>query len=309
MKTDLSLNGSFIKRFTAVSLIAFIFITFFSRTVMADTGPKRSIEIKILNAPTEPYYVALLEPTKYVADINDIFRADHIPEDHDWVREIFYEYDKDGFRLYTYAGGKNSIKYTGWDNDFEHYKGENVIRYGYMVPATFKVMIVTESGEVTVSNELTPKIFHSRCEYDYAANTLKETILPSFGPDFFIETASCLVITLVVEGIVLLCFGLFRKKNLKYFFIVNLTTQFLLLVFNSVSRIFVPELIKQFPLWILMEVMITGIETVWYSRKLVKKDGTRSTARNIIYAITANLISAFIDVPILLIMEFIRTHW
>ena len=307
MKTDLSLNGSFIKRFTAVSLIAFIFITFFSRTVMADMGPKRSIEIKILNAPTEPYYVALLEPTKYVADINDVSRFDHIPEDHDWVREIFYEYDEDGFRLYTYAGGHNSIMYTGWHSDF--YKGENIISYGYMVPSTFKVMIVTESGEVTVSNEITAKKFHSTCEYDYATNTLNEVMIPSFGPDFFVETALYLHITLVVEGIVLLCFGLFRKKNLKYFLIVNLTTQFMLFVFNLISRIFVEVLIKHFALWLVMEVVIAGIETIWYSKKLVKKDGTVSKGRNIIYAITANLISAFIDVPVLLIMAYIRTHW
>ena len=153
MNTKTCLNGNFIKRFIAALLVAFIFVAFFSRIVMADTGPKRSIDVKIINAPAEPYFVALVMPTEYVADINDKHRYDHIPEDHDWIREIFYEYNEDGFRLFTYAGGTNSIKYSEYPGDF--YKGENTISYGYMVPSTFKVMIVTESGEVTVSNEIT----------------------------------------------------------------------------------------------------------------------------------------------------------
>ena len=303
MKTELRIKGNLAKRFIAASLITFIIVTCFTRIVMADMGPKRSIEIKILNAPTEPYYVALLMPTDYVADIDDPSRFDHIPEDKDWVREIFYEYDEDGFRLFTYAGGTNSICYSGWQNDF--YRGENIVEYGYMVPSTFKVMIVTDSGEVTVSNELTPKKFHSSCEYDYSTNTLKEVYIPAFGPDFFIETALYLVITLVVEGIVLLCFGLFRKKNLKYFLIVNLTTQFMLLVFNILSRIFITILMNHFALWLVMEAVILVIETIWYSRKLVNKNGDVSKARNIFYAITANLVSAFIDLPVLLIVAFL----
>ena len=301
MKTDLSLNGNFTKRMFAASLVAFIIVTLFSRVVMADTGPKRSIEIKLINPPTEPYYVAIVCPTKYVADINDVSRGDRIPEDHDWVREIFYDYNEDGYRLFTYAGGRNSIKYSEEPRDF--YSGENMIDYGYMVPSTFKVMIVTESGEVTVSNEITPKIFHSRCIYNYSTNTLNEIIIPSFGPGFYIETALYLVITLVVEGLILLCFGLFRKKNLKYFLIVNVTTQFMLFVFNFLSRVFNVVLLNHYGLWLLMEVVILVIETIWYSRKLVNKQGNVSKARNIFYAITANLISAFIDVPVLLIMS------
>lgn len=305
MKTELGSDGNFIKKFTAVSLIAFIFVTFFSRVVMADTGPKRSITVKILNAPTEPYYVALVCPTDYVGDINSKNRGDYLPEDHDWVREIFYEYNVDGYRLFCYAGQHNSIKYS--EDDFDFHEGENIIRYNYMVPSTFKVMIVTESGEVTVSNEITAKIFRSKCEYDYAKNTLKEVYVPSFGTDFYVETAWYLGITLVVEGIVLLCFGLFRKKNLKYFLIVNLTTQFLLFVYNFLSRLFIIILMNHYVLWIVMEVIITVIETIWYSKKLVKKQGDVSKVRNIIYAITANLISAFIDVPILLQMG-LRYH-
>ena len=118
MKTELSLNENYIKRFITASLAALIFVAFFSRMVMADTGPKRSIEIKIINPPAEPYYVALVMPTEHVANINDTNRYDHIPEDHDWVREIFYEYNEDGFRLFTYAGGTNSIKYSGEHIDF-----------------------------------------------------------------------------------------------------------------------------------------------------------------------------------------------
>ena len=113
---------------------------------------------------------------------------------------------------------------------------------------------------------------------------------------------------MVVEGIILLCFGLFRKKNLKYFLIVNIATQFLLFVYNFLSRLFVPVFKNHFTLWIIMEIVIMVIETIWYSKKLVNKQDKVSMVRNIFYAITANLISALIDLPVLLIMALMRNR-
>ncbi len=281
-------------------LIAMFCVILFTGTVLADTGPKRSIDIEFVNPPSEPYYAALLMPGSYHLDM-DRDRNTRIPDEAAWVREIFYEYEEDGYVLFYYAGSYSSITASDQIED------EGKLSFGYMVPSTFKVMVVTQSGEVSVSNEITARAFYSECEYDYSANTLKEvnfeknTLLKLAVESFFYCG-----ITLVVEGLVLLCFGLFRKKNLPRFLIVNLITQVLLFGFNCTCRLIEPLWKMYFFIWIIVEVLIAVIEAVLYSKKLIRKDGSVSVKRNIFYAIIANLISATIDIPVILVALFMR---
>ena len=58
--------------------------------------------------------------------------------------------------------------------------------------------------------------------------------------------------------------------------------------------------------WLAVEALITVIELFIYLKKLVRKDGTFSVKRNIAYAITANFISAFIDIPIVFIAYMMK---
>ena len=276
-------------------------ISIFSRTVLADTGPKRSINIKLKNLPSEPYYVAILQPGSLPKDPESYYRGIKIPDEDKEIRDLFLNFEDDGFIMFSYAGGYSSIRSS------EELKKPESIEYGYMVPSTFKVIVVTKSGEVTVSNEITAKAFHSECEYDYSTNTLKEVYFASnFAKNLAIESFFFCGITLTVEGIVLLCFGLFRKKNLVRFLIANLITQTLLFGFNLTCRLIDPLWQKYFIIWLVVEAMITGIELFIYLKKLVRKDGTVSVGRNIAYAITANTISAFIDIPIVFIAYLMR---
>ena len=285
----------------SVFAVAFICISIFSRTVHADTGPKRSINIKLKNLPSEPYYVAILQPGSLPKDPESYYRGIKIPDEDKAIRDLFLNFEEDGFIMFSYAGGYSSIRSS------EELKKPESIEYGYMVPSTFKVIVVTKSGEVTVSNEITAKVFHSECEYDYSTNTLKElNFAPNFAKNLAIESFIFCGITLTVEGIVLLCFGLFRKKNLVRFLIANLITQTLLYGFNLTCRLIDPLWQKYFIIWLVVEAMITVIELLIYLKKLVRKDGTVSVGRNIAYAITANAISAFIDIPIVFIAYLMR---
>jgi hypothetical protein len=286
-----------IKAFSVMA-VALLCISILSRTVLADMGPKSSVDITLKNPPSEPYYVALLVPGTYYPDKH--YRNVEVLEEDEHIKDIFFNYDEDGFILYCYAGNSCSIKYSGKMTKPE-------IHYGYNVPSTIKVIIVTRSGDVTVSNELTTKAFHAECEYDYSANTLTEVNFASnFSKHLAVESVFFFGFTIINEGIVLLCFGLFRKKNLLRFILANVITQTLLYVFNVTYCVISSVWISYFGYWLVAEALITGIEILIYCKKLVKKDGTVSIGRNIAYAITANFISAFIDVPLIFIADLIK---
>ena len=289
---------AFARCFFAALIVALLFAGSFSGTVRADTAPKRSITIEISNPPDEPYYFALLEKTSYKADIN--YHYDHVREEDAWIRELFYNYDEDGYRLFIYAGSTNSIRSS------EDQMHDGIVKYNYMVPSTFKVIVITRKGEVTVSDPVTVKAFHSECTYDFKSNTIKEVYKPDFDVTYFIEIIIYLSITVEIEGFLLFAFRLFNKKNLKRFIFINLVTQGLLMAFNTVSRLVFVVMLNHFQIWLCMEVVITAIEMIYYSKRLVNKQGKVSVKRNLIYGFVANLVSAFIDLPIVLIMMFLK---
>lgn len=296
MNTVVDQKRTLLYKAFSILAVALFCMSILTRTVLADMGPKRSIWVSLKNLPEEPYYIALLQPGSLPDDRERYFTRVKLPDEDAEIREIFVNYEEDGFILFTYGGGTSSIRSS------EDMKVPESLSYGYMVPSTFKVIVVTRSGEVTVSNKITARAFHSECEYDYSNNTLKEVNFASnFSKNLAMESLLFCGITLVVEGIVLLCFGLFRKKNLLRFLIANLITQTLLYGFNLTCRLIDPLWQNYFIVWLVVEALITLIELFIYLKKFVRKDGTVSVGRNIAYAITANAISAFIDIPIVFI--------
>ena len=280
----------------AMMLISFMCVTLFARTVSADTGPKRSITINIINPPDEPYYIAILRQGNMPYSESMGEYVDDSDEDA-WIINKIYSYNEDGYVMFSYGGGAPSVESSEKD-----IKDKGYVKYNYMVPTTFKVIVVTKSGEVTVSDEITSKAFYADFQYDYSQNTIKEIYYEAkFSENLAINSLFFFGVTLVTEGIVLLCFGLFRKKNLLRFFIVNVITQVLLFAFNLTSKLYEPMWQKYLLFWVIVEAVITVIETLLYCKKLVKKDGTVSVGRNIAYAVTANVISAFGDLPIVFI--------
>ena len=301
MNAVLDQKRSYIFKVFTIMAVTLLCIGCLSGTVFADTGPKRSISITITNPPSEPYYVAILRPGTRPSDPDSYYRYVKIRDEDENIKEIFFNYDEDGFVLFSYGGGSSSIEYS------EDMRKADSVNYGYMVPSTFKVIVVTKSGDVTVSDEITSQAFHAEFEYDYSKNTLKEEKqVLNFTINLAIESVVFCGITLVNEGIVLLCFGLFRKKNLLRFFIANLLTQTLLFGVNATCRFIEPLWQNYLIVWLFTEVLITVIELFIYRRRLVRKDGSVSVRRNIIYAITANFISAFIDIPIIFIAYLMK---
>ena len=279
------------RKLLAVLMSVMIIITGVSSVVHADTSAKPETTITVINAPQEEYYIALLtgEGTHVSGFTPDKTLSD---KENEVIKTIEEYEDTDGYRLFS-----NFSKYYRHSN-----KDNRYFFYGQggVLPKTYKIMIVTLNGEVTVSPAIRQKAFWAKMTYDHSANTITEDYngvytrcIPWVFVFFFI--------TLFNEGLILLAFNLFRKKNLRPFLIINIITQFILNVINIVWYLS-GAAGKYFLAWIAAEVVITVIEALCYSKKLIRKDGSVSVKRNVIYAVTANLVSALADLPVFLFM-------
>lgn len=286
-----SLDRDLYKRILA-ALMAVMVIMSLSSAVFADTGPKPECTVKVTGAPDDIYYIAML--TKEMTGGKEFNTDDSLSDEEKEAIRYIREYeDSDGYRMY-----KNFREFYFRSNDRHEY---NFFGDAGVLPKNFKILIVTLEGETKVSPAITQKAFWAQMTYDYSANTIEENFTGVYTrciPWVFVFV----FITFFNEGLILLAFNLFRKKNILPFVIINIITQILLNVINVVWYTSGNEF--YFLVWLAAEAVITAIEAIWYSKKLIRKDGSVSVKRNVIYAITANLVSAHADIPLFLLMVY-----
>ena len=278
------------RKLLAMAISAMIVIVGFSSVVRADMGAKPHTVITVIDAPDEEYYIALL--AKDGPDSSEFTPDNTLSDKENETIKTLEEYeDSDGYRLFN-----NFSKFYRHSNETNSYK---FYGRGGVMPRTYKIMVVTLNGEVKVSPAITQKAYWAEMTYDYSANTITEDYngvykrcIP-WAFNFFL-------VTLFNEGLILLAFNLFRKKNILHFLIVNIITQIILNAVNIAW--YLQGTAIYFYAWIATEVLITVFEALWYRNKLVRKDGTVSAKRNVLYAITANVVSALADLPLFLIM-------
>ena len=261
--------------------------------VFADVGPKPSITITIKNPPAETYYVALIykhEPSHWFDG------QDELNNEEQEIREYFENYYVDGYSLFESPVGYN-IKRSNSEGKYEFY---------YMVPDTFKVLIVTSDGKEYVSNEITTIAFDAECVYDVSAGVLRENVITvrnvaKVSIRFFI----CFVLTVAMEAFAMLIFSLTYHKNFDHLLIINLITQILL---NVVTIVTLKTNMGQLMMiiWLATEIAIIIIEAAYYCKRLQHKDGDCHPVRNVIYGVTANILSLLIEVPVFLVISFIN---
>ncbi|MBR3462911.1 MAG: hypothetical protein IKH20_09565 [Clostridiales bacterium] len=277
------------KRFLVMIMSVLVVVISFSSVVNADFGPKPSCEVTVVNAPADEYYIALL--TNGWSRHDEYSYKDYLSDRENEVIQFINDYeDEEGYRLFCnfnvlFFRSNETHKYRFYDQSF---------------PGTYKIMIVTLDGTVKVSPAVTQKAFSAKMIYDFASNTIQEKYIGVYTnciPWVFVFA----FITLLNEGLILLAFNLFRKKNILPFLTINIITQIILNTANIIW--YISGNIDHYPgVWVAIEIVITAIEAVWYSKKLIRKDGSVSVRRNILYAITANLVSALTDMPVLIIL-------
>jgi len=251
--------------------------------VSADTGPKPSITLTIENPPAEEYCVSLLEARWNKVDAKSERKQDKV----DWENvETYLENFKDvNWTLYFNPVGTR-ISYSNEEHRYH---------FGYMVPKCFRVILITKSGDVTISSSHNRMEFNADITYDFQTGKITERIIDKIAKRG-LYMAMCLLTTFVIEFGVFMLFGLARKKrNVISFLVVNTITNVLLSSFMLTADIG-PGL---FIVGIILEVVIALVEGAAYTFFLTDKNGARYGIKAFIYGIVANVCSALMAGPLM----------
>ena len=280
------------------ALLASLALTTFA---FADSGPKPQLTVRVENAPQELYYLDLLA-------------------EGDWGESSESSYDGVDW---SYHGKENTLDPAlltslrenvpaGWHACVaqgttgapiwgELYAegtdafGNDLHVFGYHgVPSTYRIILVTESGKVWLSDELERRVLQSSVTVHWSDDTEHTTVtVPSTVTGYLLQFVATLVPTLLIEGILLLLFQYSWRQNWKAFLLVNMLTQGLLAVASSsftahsgVSGWYL------FCFFLPAELVVMLVEVFLYSGRGLLTGHSRGRAA--LYAVTANFASAFL---------------
>lgn len=263
----------------------------------ADMGPKPSIELHLTNPPDGEYYVDIL--CRYNCG-DCTFDEKYCAEkglNYDMV-SILQNYEKDGLRprFGGFNGTDNIINTPAEKYDFT-----------YDVPSRFCIIVVTEDLRTVVSPEIEPYSYNSVISFDVAkmgtenenyavrenmVGTIRRTII------VFLIT---LGFTLLIERFVFACYkiDLDPDRNMFAFVIVNLATQIMLYIALFIAF---EHGMGFFKMMMILEILIV-ITEVLLMRRLMKVVDKAKLGKA---AVTANIVSALLSLPLWGIISFAR---
>ena len=247
-------------------------------TVFADMGPKDDLTVYVKNPPKELYYLDLLtENTGNYANIPDE-KKDKLNKD---MVKMLYSFKEDGW-LPALVEGTNGPMWGKLTGDPD---GDMMVHeFGYVgLPETYRIIIVTESGDISVSNTLTRKTLQGKVTYDFKTGM---TEVPSTSRAYLSQFLFTCFFTLLIEGLLLVFFGFKLKENWKVFLITNVSTQIVLTATVGATLIRSGSLaafMMQFP----VELAILIFESIIFG--LLLKGGTKMKRYG--YGVAANIAS------------------
>ena len=265
-------------------------------SALADTGPKPQLTVLVTNPPEELYYLDILGEGDYEGHFYGPDTSEYSGLDWSYSEEEVAALDSDlldalraavpdGWHACT-AEGTNGVPMWG-DLIGSDAGGVRLHSFRYHgVPDTYRIILVTKSGESWVSGVLHRATLQSSATVDWAARIANA---PSPAMAYALQFLCTLLPTLLIEGVLLFLFGYRSKKSWYSFLLVNLITQGGFSVYLAVS-----VLQNGANAWMTIffylpiEIVITLVELLLYRRLLTEK----SKARAAVYAITANVCSA-----------------
>lgn len=265
-------------------------------SALADTGPKPQLTVLVTNPPEELYYLDILGEGDYEGHSYGPDTSEYSGLDWSYSEEEIAALDSElldalraavpeGWHACT-AQGTNGVPMWG-DLIGSDAGGVRLHSFRYHgVPDTYRIILVTKSGESWVSGVLHRATLQSSATVDWAARIANA---PSPAMAYALQFLCTLLPTLLIEGVLLFLFGYRSKKSWYSFLLVNLITQGGFSVYLAVS-----VLQNGANAWMTIffylpiEIVITLVELLLYRRLLTEK----SKARAAVYAITANVCSA-----------------
>ncbi len=269
-----------------------IFIFLFGSTILvyADAGPKPELKITVNHAPDEPYYLDLLVRSSYLGQ-----NEHEIDQLNPGMIENLRSLEGQGWYPALVRGTLVPL----FGDLIGDQNGEKMIhKFGYRIPDQFRIIMVTQSGKITVSETLTMDSFYMSIQFDAESGKItKPNLMVAYGLQFI----STLIPTLILEGLILLMFGLFTKHNFRVFLIMNLVTQIGLTIVLGTTLIRAGLVSAVF-------VLIFCEGFIWLFEGLVcwlLFDKKKKTGRRILYALVANMASFVLGI----ILLFFQYSW
>ena len=238
--------------------------------VIARRGCPANVPIALSTDATPSFRYAAEELRDHVKGMTDVELA--IAENG--RRGVFLEkgtaeLGDDGFRIRSGADGVHIFGYHG-------------------VPDTYRILMVTKSGQVFLSGVCARTVLQSSATVDWAAKTVTR---PPTWVGYVLQFLATFVPTILVEGILLLLFGYgTQRRNWLRFLTVNLLTQGTLALAMAYSAMQHGVTGWSLLPFILMEILITIGEAALYSHLLTG----HSRGRAVLYGLAANLCSALL---------------
>ena len=271
--------------------------TLLTVSAFADTGPKAQLKVLVKNAPEEPYYLDLLEKGDYQGHTYGSGDGDDTYSGLDWSyseEEIAALDDElldalraavpEGWHACT-AQGTNGAPMWG-DLIGSDAGGVRLHSFRYHgVPDTYRIILVTKSGESWVSDTLHRATLQSSATVDWAKRTAN---VPSPAMAYALQFLCMLLPTLLIEGVLLLAFGYRSRRSWLVFLLVNLVTQGGFALYLAVTVLNHGVSGWSLLFYIPIELVITLAEVLLDRWLLTEKGKGRAMG----YAIVANIHSA-----------------
>lgn len=275
------------KRSLRIAVLALLAVTALTVTALADTGPKPQLTIRVENAPEEPYYLDILAEGNYEDAASSFdglewsYSDEEIAALDQELLEALRAAVPEGWHACTAEGSTGAPM---WGDLYPDEDGLHTFGY-HGVPDTYRVLMVTKSGEVFLSEVCTRKVLQSSATVDWAGRTV--TVPPTWA-GYVLQFLSTFLPTILLEGVLLMLFGFFWKRNWKPFLLVNLVTQGGLALYFSLQAVQNGVSYGYFLLFIPAEIAIALVEAGLYTQLLTG----RSRRRAFVYGLTANICSA-----------------
>ena len=268
---------------------------------LADFGPKPQLTVRVENAPQELYYLDLLAEGDWDAEDTDsddgIERSYYGKEDtlDPDLLALLRENVPEGWHACVAQGTTGAPIYGELYAESTDASGNDLHIFAYHgVPSTYRILLVTQSGKVWLSDALERRVLQSSVTVHWSDDTEHTTVtVPSTVTGYLLQFLATLVPTLLIEGILLLLFQYSWKRNWKAFLLVNVLTQGLLAVASSsVTAHSGVSAWYLFCFFLPAEFVVMLVEVFLYSGRGLLTG--HSKGRAALYAVTANFASAFL---------------
>lgn len=265
------------KKFFRIFLLSLVLFSLTAFTAFADMGSKPRVQIDIKNPPGEKYYLDLL----YYTDNPDRYRNLDNGDYDDKMLSALAGYNDNGW-VAALTGGTSLPMWGRLEADEN---GRHIFGY-FGVPDEFKIITVTESGRIKVSDTIKRKTMEVALTLDYADMSL--TSKPVWMA-YAVQFAATCSITVAAEFIVLVMFFMARKTNLMPFLKMNIITQLFMTAVLSTGFVYGGTVSAY--MWFPVAELIIFLFEMWYSKKYFTAD---SDLMKLAYAFVANTASAML---------------